>query len=319
MLRLSFWVLSAASLFAQQGYQYFLAGNAADVSPKPTAGVLLAGGGKDVDTAFTWFLKRANGGDAVVLRASGSDAYNPYFQSHAPLDSVETIIFKNESAVRDPFVLDKIRHAEVIFIAGGDQWNYIRYWANTPVAEALNDAIRRGVPIGGTSAGLAVLGEFAFSAKHDTVTSPQALADPFDERVDIYRGLLEIPALRCLITDSHFAKRDRMGRFLVFLARIKAESNCATVRGLAVDERASVTLEDNGTATVHGEGAAYLVRLSKKGKLARGKPPTIPAMGVTRIPSGQSFPMANWPAAAYTLTVADGVVKSSAAGIYGAR
>ena len=39
--------------------------------------LILAGGGKDVDPAFQWFLTRANGGDALVLRASGGDAYNP--------------------------------------------------------------------------------------------------------------------------------------------------------------------------------------------------------------------------------------------------
>ena len=54
-----------------------------------------------------------------------------------------------------------------MFIAGGDQANYINFWMGTPVQSALNDAIARGVPIGGTSAGLAVLGEWAYSAQGD--------------------------------------------------------------------------------------------------------------------------------------------------------
>ena len=310
------WVLTTLAISAQPNYQYFLNGNAADVQTKPTPGYLLAGGGKDVDPAFKWFLTRANGGDALVLRASGGDAYNPYFHTLAKLDSVETIIFKNESAAREPFIAEKIRNAEAIFLAGGDQWNYIRYWRNTPIAEALNDAIRRGVPIGGTSAGLAVLGEFAFSAKHDTVTTPEALANPYDEKVDIYQGLLNIPQLTCLITDSHFAKRDRMGRLLVFLARIKKESNCPTVRGLGVDERAAVTLDPTGHAQVMGEGAAYLVQLSTTPNIQPNTPATIPAMQVTAIPTGQSFQMNKWPAKAYELSVTNGGVKSTKAGQY---
>lgn len=307
------------SLQAQTSYQYFLDGNAADVVTKVTPGVLLAGGGKDVDAAFRWFLARAGGGDALVLRASGTNAYNPYFRTLANLDSVETIIFKSEAAAREPFVIEKIRHAEAIFLAGGDQWNYIRYWEKTPVAEALNDAIRRGVPIGGTSAGLAVLGEFAFSAKHDTVTSSEALANPFDEKVDIHRGLLQIPTLDCLITDSHFAKRDRMGRLLVFLGRILSESNCPAVRGIGVDERAAITLDENGSAQVLGEGSAFLIRLTGKPTLTKGKPASIPAMAVTAVPSGTTFLWKAWASPkdeSYRLSVAAGVVKSSSADLY---
>jgi len=54
----------------------------------------------------------------------------------------------------------------------------------------------------------------------DGLTSKQALANPYFSRVTVRRDFLEIPLLRNTLTDSHFAKRDRMGRTLVFLARI---------------------------------------------------------------------------------------------------
>jgi len=271
-----------------------------------------------VDYGVRWFLERANGGDVVVLRASGTDAYNPYFMKLTKVDSVETIIFKSEAASREPFVLEKIRNAEAIFFAGGDQWNYVRYWRDSPVAEALNDAIKRGVPVGGTSAGLAILGEFAFSAEKDTVTSPVALTDPFNEHVTIHRGLLHIPGMECLITDSHFAKRDRMGRLLVFLARMRAESACPAVRGIGIDERTAVTLDEKGQARVVGDGSAFLVQLREKPSIARGQAPQIPSMDVSAVPSGASFDWRKWKSE-YRLTVESGVVKSSTTGIYGAR
>lgn len=51
--------------------------------------------------------------------------------------SVETILFKNRSASSDPYVLDRIRNAEIIFIAGGDQTRYYDYWSGTETGELL--------------------------------------------------------------------------------------------------------------------------------------------------------------------------------------
>ncbi len=135
-------------------YQYFRTGNANDMQTKTQPGFALMGGGDDLDDAFKWMCDRAGGGDFVVLRASGDENYNPYIQGLCKLNSVATIILKSREAAKDPFVADAIRHAEAVFIAGGDQAHYINWWMDTPVQQALNEAIQRGVPIGGTSAGL---------------------------------------------------------------------------------------------------------------------------------------------------------------------
>ncbi len=76
-------------------------------------------------------------------------------------------------------MIEKIRNAEAIFIGGGDQSNYIRYWKDTPVEDAINFVAAKPAPIGGTSAGMAVLGEYVYSAEgQESLTSPAALADP---------------------------------------------------------------------------------------------------------------------------------------------
>src|SRR5205807_6181657 len=108
------------------------------------------------------------------------------------------------ASASDPSAVEKIRNAEALFIAGGDQWNYVRLWRGSPVGAAIQSLIDKGVPVGGTSAGLAVLGEYVFTAEKDTVTTRQALADPFDEHVTGGQDLLRISALRNTITDSHF-------------------------------------------------------------------------------------------------------------------
>ena len=110
---------------AKASYQYYVVGNASDVSRSTTAGQLLMGGGTDVDAAFQWMIGKAGGGDFVVIRATGTDAYNPYIYGLGTVDSVETIITKNRAAASDPFVVAKIRSAEALFIAGGDQNDYL--------------------------------------------------------------------------------------------------------------------------------------------------------------------------------------------------
>src|ERR1051326_8459304 len=75
----------AAPLYAaanKQGYQSFIVGNPADAQPSQhlSPGLVLMGGGTDVDAAFQWMCERAGGGDFVVIRTTGTDAYNPYIQ-----------------------------------------------------------------------------------------------------------------------------------------------------------------------------------------------------------------------------------------------
>ncbi len=81
----------------------------------------MMGGGKDLDEAFRWLCKKASGGDFLVLRARGDDDYNSYVKGMCKLNSVATLIIPDSAAAQDPAVADIIRHAEAVFIAGGNQ------------------------------------------------------------------------------------------------------------------------------------------------------------------------------------------------------
>src|SRR5476651_1015543 len=56
-------------------------GDTANVNTPVKGGIAMVGGGKDVDAAFKWMINRSGGGDVVVIRASGTDAYNPYIKA----------------------------------------------------------------------------------------------------------------------------------------------------------------------------------------------------------------------------------------------
>ena len=299
-------------------YKYFRIGSQQDIATKTKAGFALMGGGTDLDEAFRWMCERAGGGDFLVLRATGDDDYNPYIQPLCKLNSVATLILPSKKAANDPFVAATIAHAEAIFIAGGDQANYTRNWTG-PVQAEINAAIKRGVPIGGTSAGLAVLGEWAYSAEGDKPDDPNldaktALSDPLGPRITLAHGFLDIPILKGVITDTHFAKRNRMGRLLVFLARIQSSAPGISIHGLGVEEKAAVLLEANGHATVIGHGDAYLVTPQPPfAQLAPAKPLTTASFSVEKVASGKSFDLRMWKGDAmpYTLAIESGKIRST--------
>lgn len=278
-------LLWLSALAAEPDYVYQRAGSEADVQTAVTGGVVLMGGGKDVAEAFAWMIERSGGGDFLVLRARGTDAYNPFVLKQGPANSAATLILKTREASSNPFVLERIRQAEAIFLAGGDQWNYIRQWKDTPLAAALQQRIAQGVPIGGTSAGLAVLGQHYFAAEHDTVTSAEALADPFHHKVTLGEGFLRIPHLERLITDSHFMARKREGRLLAFMARTQA-------RGLGIDEATAVLLERSGKSHVVGRNSAHFYE-GRATVCQAGEPLEMTAK-VRRVPAGGSFDLASW-------------------------
>src|SRR5690242_15757026 len=156
----------SATAFAAKQYSYFRVGNSSDVTTPTTPGTVLMGGGTDVDAAFQWMCQRSGNGDFLVIRATGTDAYNPYIQQLCPNEnSVATLIIPNRTAANDPFVTATIQNAEALWIAGGDQSNYINFWKDTPVEQTLNALIGQGVPMGGTSAGMNVLSQFVYSAE----------------------------------------------------------------------------------------------------------------------------------------------------------
>lgn len=112
--------LMIASSVMGQSYTSYLTGDSSDVVTNPAPGLVLMGGGGENDQAMTWFLNRADGGDVLVIRASGADGYNDYLFSElgVSVNSVETIVFNEASAAEDPYVLSRITQAEALWIAG---------------------------------------------------------------------------------------------------------------------------------------------------------------------------------------------------------
>ena len=198
-----------------------------NIQVTPSGGICLMGGAAEDDNGMRWFLNRANGGDIVVLRTSGSDGYNDYMYQElgVTINSVNSIVF--EEASEHPDIITLINNAEGIWFAGGDQGTYIDYWRDTAIQQAIKNAIDRGAVLGGTSAGMAIFG--------DCVWTGLVLTDDFLD-IDLFDGV---------IFDTLFSERDREDRLKDFIS----QSSCTI--GVGADENTAITFEDDGSFHVY--------------------------------------------------------------------
>lgn len=248
------------NVFFAQNYTSYFTGDIADVSTNPQYGVCLMGGASEHDEAMKWFLQKADGGDVVVLRASGSDGYNDYFFSElgVTINSVETLVILNASGALDPYVLQQVENAEAIWFAGGDQYNYITYFKDNAMETILNNHINiKQAVIGGTSAGMAIMGGYYFDAANGTVTSSQALNNPYHSKVSLgFHDFINIPFLENTITDTHYDDPDRRGRHTAFLARFATDLGSRSF-GIACNEYTAVCIDENADVFVYGDYPNY--------------------------------------------------------------
>lgn len=218
------------------------------------------GGATENDEAMKWFLERADGGDILVIRASGSDGYNDYLlnQLGVTINSVETIVFNDATASDETYIHQRINQAEGIWIAGGDQWNYVSYWRNTPIDSLINKGIsERNIVIGGTSAGMAIQGGIYFTAENGTITSNDALMDPYNTNATIdSSSFIQNAILSEVITDTHYDNPDRKGRHTSFIAKAMLEYGL-NAKGIACDEYTAVCIATSGIASVYGDYPTY--------------------------------------------------------------
>lgn len=373
-------VLAAAFGSATAGgkpYSYFVTGNAqapiaATLKAPDTSSIVLMGGGPDVDEAFRWMITRAGiepgtGGRFVVIRATGTEAYDPYiYYSDAALTrsttvadqwvggaslgltSVETLVIPSIAAANDAFVNSVVSKAHAVFIAGGDQSDYIKYWKGTKLDQTLSGLMQKNVPIGGTSAGLAVLGQFDFAALKGTVTSTQALANPYNkymtldpDPLSLTGGFLAPPALVNTVLDTHLDSRDRMGRLIAFVARLVAPdagfgcpggilasgtNSAATARGIGVDVETALLVQGNKSISAAftarrvtnpsttTQSAVYFVQpLNLPTVCGSGKPLTMTTVEIKKLADSDTiFNLSDWSGlTGYTVDAISGALTSS--------
>ena len=176
--------------------------------------------------------------------------------------------------------LSKLKGAEAVYFLGGDQWPYVQLFReDRAAAQVISDGNQAGnIVVGGTSAGLAILGEYVFTAQYGSLSSAEILEDYYSEsfyqngKPAIADDVLSLKWMDDVLTETHFTDDGmssnvngrnvfRLGRFLSFMGAVVAQQPSglgrSVVKGLAVDDDTALCVEHNGTAKVHGTKNVY--------------------------------------------------------------
>lgn len=155
----------------------------------------------------------------------------------------------------DEQLLQEMDNATGIFVTGGNQLRLSGILGGTPVAQRLRRRNAEGVPIGGTSAGAAMM------SQHMIAGGSSGLS-PREDGVNLAPG---IGLINAAIIDQHFSQRDRMGRLLTAL------SYNPYLIGVGIDEDTAFLIDGDNCGEVVGSGAVTILDASQLSHSSRAQ------------------------------------------------
>lgn len=205
--------------------------------PVPPGELVIAGGGAIPDSILRAFIDRTGGPEAqllIVPQASGEpDAGKAQAEAFGRLGSKRvSLLVLDEGANR---ARSAIESADAIWFGGGMQNRLMDRLEAAGLVDLIRERHRSGIPMGGTSAGAAVMSE--------TMIAGSDL--PLD------RGLGLWPEV---IVDQHFVARSRFHRSL------SAVQDHPKLLGVGIDEGTAVIVNPTArTAAVIGTGTVTII------------------------------------------------------------
>ncbi|WP_411104216.1 pre-peptidase C-terminal domain-containing protein [Streptomyces sp. cmx-4-9] len=299
-------------------------GSASDVNRASWQGpaFTMNGDGKILTAPMGRAIDAIRGGtgslDVVVLGGSAptSGSKTPECDTVMTLPGVNSCTTWTLTAARDgdnTQVNTDIRNAEFVFFAGGDQCRYAA-WKGTALEASAESVVAKGGGSGGGSAGHHINSPVVYDACNGSVTTPEALADPYNSYMSFTTGMFEWADYGGVINDSHFVARDRMGRTMAFLARAIKDGRTTGGKawGVGVDEGSSLYLDSSGQATLYGKGAYVVLGDHQPEQASAGKPLTYSNYKIWHLAAGQTYDFKNRPTCGYYLrSVTNGVADAN--------
>lgn len=178
---------------------------------------------------------------ASMLPDTG-ERYENIFKALGVREAFALPFSTREEAQHEPW-LRQLDEATGVFLTGGNQLRISAILGGTPVAKAVRRLNARGVTVGGTSAGAAILSEHM-------IAYGEGGATPHAGQASLSPGL---GMTNRVIIDQHFRQRDRLGRLLSALAY-----NPFAV-GLGLDEDTAAFIDPDNMLHVVGSEAITVV------------------------------------------------------------
>ena len=181
--------------------------------------------------------------------------------------SADSIPFETRADAEREDMLDRLEQATCIFLTGGNQLQLSTILGGTPVARAIRRLNARGVTVGGTSAGAAILSEHM-------IAFGQGGATPIAGLASLAPGF---GLTNRVVIDQHFRQRDRLGRLLSVLA-----FNPFAI-GIGLDEDTAAFIDPYDVLHVEGVGAITIADVSRLEHSSMGHAKTGQAICLTGI------------------------------------
>jgi cyanophycinase len=269
--------LDTYSEYVSISHGFYKRGGNADTRHNGQQKYLLGGGGDTGEfgaAATKFFTEGSNLQDIVLIAQHGENkdwvdqVYTEFTNSQAR--SVTSLNVTLRDQANDPRIVRYVNGADALWFGGGAQSAYQQIWRGTRLITAIAIAANSNVAIGGTSAGLAILGQLAYIDRPwDSVKSRFATNEPRDLRVQVVSQPGRLPfaglsksvdsPLWNIVTDSHFSGRNRMGRLATFMTKFASP----TATGVGIDEDTGLLIEKVAGGdwkwSVYGLGSVYVV------------------------------------------------------------
>ena len=225
----------------------------AKVKPDDTRGWIVPVGGAEDKEGRAEILRRflsVSGADkarvAIIPTASALEStgrrYEEIFRELGA-ESATSLWYKTRRDTDRTDWLEVLEGSTGVFLTGGSQLRISTVLGGTPVAKAIRRLNARGVSVGGTSAGAAILSEHMIAFGNEGATPRAGMAT-------LAPGF---GMTNRVIIDQHFRQRDRLGRLLTALAY-----NPFAV-GLGLDEDTAAFIDPEDRIHVVGAGAITVV------------------------------------------------------------
>ncbi len=271
--------MTTLCLLALLGFQE-LRGELEPVRPATAKGCLVVeGGGKPSIDVRKRFLALAGGAACrvvVIPQASALPDSGPIAATRwRDLGAQNVTILDLADLVA---AVDLIRHADLIWIGGGDQERLMRRLKGTGLPEAIRARYRDGATVGGSSAGAAVMSRTMISRGGEDFPKPLANFPIFAEGLGLWPEV---------IVDQHFLKLKRTDRLR------RAVEEYPDLIGVGIDESTAVIVRGQ-TMEVIGNSLVTVIDQRKPSLI-------LPAVEVLKGGGGDGAPPAA-PSPAYRLS-----------------
>ncbi|HEX8129384.1 MAG TPA: cyanophycinase [Pyrinomonadaceae bacterium] len=218
----------------------------------PKGLLFVIGGGEDKEgdcTILAEFVRLAGGDKArlVVMTVATDEPeelggeYQKVFR-RLGAKSVRIVDVSARSDASDKKLLAALEQATGVFFTGGDQLHVTSLIGGSEMDLLLHQLYERGVVIGGTSAGAAMMSNSMF-------VSGSGEENPRLENLQLGPG---VEFLLGGMIDTHFSQRGRHGRLISAVAQYPHDL------GIGIDENTALVVQD-GTFEVIGEGAVTVI------------------------------------------------------------